>query len=336
MIVRNLLNNATVTSGGTMVVGAISAGLYVPLRFEQVSTVTSIKVNYLRNGATTVEAVIIPYENSIFDLSSMTPAFPSIIELTKDYNSGLSAADFIRIFYVEGGTSKMINLQVINACVAEGRFGDQASSQNMTDYGNGKFNRLDFSISGISPLSGVPYNNIVIFGQNNISDRIKYRAGGTGTSSETNNGAKWNQANPPNLIFRTFDDAYVWGNVVYEQKNPYCSNPKHRVTLRWINSKGCADSMYFYKYRIQPVYQLNATGGNRVLSYDVTVYTTVTEDNQNALYWMTRSQSIGGVFPIDTTQWALVTISNPNAYNLRGGALGMEVSFKCKFQIVER
>lgn len=319
-----------------MVVGAISAGLYVPLRFEQVSTVTSIKVNYLRNGGSTVEAVIIPYENSIFDLSSMSPAFPSIIELAKDYSTGKSAADHIRIFYVEGGTSKIISLQVINACVANGRFGDQASSQNMTDYAKGKSNRLDFAISYNSPLTGAPYNDIVIFGQNNISDVIKFRNTGAGTSSGANNGAKWNQANSPNRTFRTFDDAYVWGNVVYEQKNPYCSDPKRRVTLRWINSKGCADSMYFYRYRIQPVYQLNDTGGNRVLSYDVTVYTTVTEDNQNALYWLTRSQSIGGVFPIDTTQWALVTISNPNGYNLRGGALGMEVSFKCKFQIVER
>lgn len=336
MIVRNLLNNATVTSGGTMVVGAISAGLYVPLRFEQVSTVTSIKVNYLRNGTSTVEAVIVPYENSIFDLSSMAPAFPSVIELAKDYSNGMSAADFIRIFYVEGGTSKVISLQVINACVANGRFGDQASSQNMTDYANGKSNRLDFAISYHSPLTGAPYSDIVIFGTNNIGDRIKYRNTGVGTSSEMNNGGKWNHANGSNRVFRTFDDASVWGNVAYEQKNPYCSDPKRRVTLRWINSKGCADSMYFYKYRIQPAYQLNATGGNRVLSYDVTVYTTVTEDNQNALYWLTRSQSIGGVFPIDTTQWALVTISNPNAYNLRGGALGMEVSFKCKFQIVER
>jgi hypothetical protein len=93
--------------------------------------------------------------------------------------------------------------------------------------------------------------------------------------------------------------------------------------------------MYFDQYRIVPTYLVNFSGGNRVLSYDVTINVVVTDDNQNALYWLSRSGEVAGVFPLATNQWARVTIQNPNALNIQGGATGRVAAFKCKFEIIE-
>ena len=38
--------------------------------------------------------------------------------------------------------------------------------------------------------------------------------------------------------------------------------------------------MYFDQYRIVPTYLVNFSGGNRVLSYDVTINVVVTDDSQ--------------------------------------------------------
>ena len=127
----------------------------------------------------------------------------------------------------------------------------------------------------------------------------------------------------------------VWGYVRFERKYPYCPDPNKRVTLRWLNSYGLFDSMYFDQYRIVPTYLINYSGGNRILSYEVTVGTTVTADNEKALLQLSRTTDVAGVFPIDTTQWARVTIMNPTAFNAQGGALGRAVNFKCKFEILE-
>ena len=142
-------------------------------------------------------------------------------------------------------------------------------------------------------------------------------------------------ANMQTFQFRTANDASVWGYARFERKYPYCPDPNKRVTLRWLNSKGAYDTMYFDQYRIVPTYLVNFSGGNRVLSYDVTINVVVTDDNQNALYWLSRSGEVAGVFPLATNQWARVTIQNPNALNIQGGATGRVVAFKCKFEIIE-
>ena len=139
----------------------------------------------------------------------------------------------------------------------------------------------------------------------------------------------------PMREFRTSNDASVWGYARFERKYPYCPDPNKRVTLRWLNSKGAYDTMYFDQYRIVPTYLVNFSGGNRVLSYDVTINVVVSDDNQNALYWLSRSGEVAGVFPLATNQWARVTIQNPNALNIQGGATGRVAAFKCKFEIIE-
>ena len=338
MIIRNLLNNETAGAAGIMAINGIGAGLYNPIRLEQVGAVTSITLIFSRNGATKATATVTPYEGAVLDMSMMAAATPSI---TESINAGLGLTDFVdnvQIQYLES-TWKSIMIRVIHTPAAYAQFASTASTRNLSDYGNGLFNQLDFSCSSFlnSSLTGVPFNFALRYGQltANSDGRLRNRPNGAGTSSIWANTDVSQVAYQPMRELRTANDANVWGYARFERKYPYCPDPNKRVTLRWLNSKGAYDTMYFDKYRIVPTYLVNFSGGNRVLSYDVTISVVVTDDNQNALYWLSRSGEVAGVFPLATNQWARVTIQNPNALNIQGGATGRVAAFKCKFEIIE-
>lgn len=335
MIIRNLLTNETTAEAGYTILGGIGAGIYRPIRLEQVGSVTSITLIFSRNGVTKATATVTPYEGAVLDMSMMAAATPSI---TESLNAGLgftNFADVIQILYTEG-TPKSITLRIIHAPVADGRYASQASKRNLSDYGNGLFNQLDFSCASFlkSPLTGAPFNFALRYGQltSDLGGRLAMRAGGVGTWGNDDISAV---ANQPMREFGTAGNTATWGYARFERKYPYCPDPNKRVTLRWLNSKGAYDTMYFDQYRIVPTYLVNFSGGNRVLSYDVTINVVVTDDNQNALYWLSRSGEVAGVFPLATNQWARVTIQNPNALNIQGGATGRVAAFKCKFEIIE-
>lgn len=340
MIIRNLLNDQAATAGGSLYIPGIGAGVYRPIRLEQVSAVTVMALTFSRNGVTKAGAVVTPYEGAVLDISMMAAATPSI---TESINAGLGFTDFVdcvSVQYMEGTLElKSITLNVTHAPVADARFADSSSTRNLSDYGNGLFNQLDFISASFlnSPLTGKPFNFALRYGQltANSDGRLRCREGSAGTSYVWGNLTYRDGANLPTYTFRTYDDANVWGYARFERKYPYCPDPNKRVTLRWLNSKGAYDTMYFDQYRIVPTYLVNFSGGNRVLSYDVTINVVVTDDNQNALYWLSRSGEVAGVFPLATNQWARVTIQNPNALNIQGGATGRVAAFKCKFEIVE-
>lgn len=338
MIIRNLLNNETATAAGTLWITGIGAGIYRPIRLEQVGSVTSITLIFSRNGATKATAVVNPYEGAVFDVSMLAAATPSI---TESINAGLGFTDFVdnvSIQYMDG-TLKSIGLSIIHAPIADGRFATSADTRNLSDYGNGLFNQLDFNCASFlnSPLTGTPFNFALRYGQftANSDGRLRFRYNGTGKSEVWGNTTSTPSANQTMREFRTANDASTWGWARFERKYPYCPDPNKRVTLRWLNSKGAYDTMYFDQYRIVPTYLVNFSGGNRVLSYDVTINVVVTDDNQNALYWLSRSGDVAGVFPLATNQWARVAIQNPNALNIQGGATGRVAAFKCKFEIIE-
>lgn len=331
MIVRNLITNETVTAAGILNVGSIAPGIYRPIRFEGMSTVTSLFLRYTRNGAGMADAKITPYENSVVDISALAALYPSITEATMNVLNGGGFADVVAVNYVEGGARKAINLRVINVASANARFVNETYTGGLSDYANGKFNAVDFSISKTSPLTGVHFANKITYGQASVSYTLKARPIGGGTLLAVNNGASFGAGNQELVS----SGGTRWGLIRYECKYPYCSDPKKRVTLRWLNSHGLFDTMFFDRYRIVPSYLINYSGGNRILSYEVTVGTTVTADNEKALLQLSRTTDVAGVFPIDTTQWARVTITNPTAFNAQGGALGRAVNFKCKFEILE-
>lgn len=337
MIVRDLISNLWITAAGIMNIGSISPGIYRPIRFEQTSTVTSIFLRYSRNGAGIADAKIVPYENSVVDLSSLAALYPSVAEATMNTTGGGGFADVVAVNYVEGGTSKALNLRVINVASPNARFSDEVYTGGLSDYANGKFNEISFAITKTSPLTGVPFANKVIYGQRSVDSVIRYGTIGGAQFADVQNGRRFLEGRPISsdmqLVLPSSTD--IWGYVRYERKYPYCPDPNKRVTLRWLNSYGLYDSMYFDQYRIMPNYLVNYSGGNRILSYEVTVGTTVTADNEKALLQLSRTTDVAGVFPIDTTQWARVTIMNPTAFNAQGGALGRAVNFKCKFEILE-
>lgn len=335
MIIRNLLTDVTTTEAGFMAIGGIGAGIYRPIRLEKVDSVTSMALIFSRNGVTKATATVTPYEGAILDVSMMAAATPSI---TESLNAGSGLTEFVdrvQILYTEG-TLKSITMYVIHAPVANARNAWDASTINLSDYGNGLFNQLDFSCASFlkSPLTGAPFNFALRYGQQtaNLSGRLTMRAGGAGTWGNNDISAV---ANQPMREFGTAGNTATWGYARFEHKYPYCPDPNKRVTLRWLNSKGAYDTMYFDQYRIVPTYLVNFSGGNRVLSYDVTINVVVTDDNQNALYWLSRSGEVAGVFPLATNQWARVTIQNPNALNIQGGTAGRVAAFKCKFEIIE-
>lgn len=338
MILRDLITNTTVVAGGGLYVPGIGAGIYRPIRLEQVGSVKSINLIFSRNGATKATATVTPYEGAVLDISMMAAATPSIAE---SINAGLGFTDFVDyvlIQYMEG-TLKSMELPVIHAPIANGAFANSPNTRNLSDYGNGLFNQLDFNCASFlnSPLTGAPFNFALRYGQfiANSDGRLRARYGGASTSFTWPTSAANADGNYKTIEFRTANDASVWGYARFERKYPYCPDPKKRVTLRWLNSKGAYDTMYFDQYRIVPTYLVNFSGGNRVLSYDVTINVVVTDDNQNALYWLSRSGEVAGVFPLATNQWARVTIQNPNALNIQGGATGRVAAFKCKFEIIE-
>lgn len=338
MIIRNLLNNQTTTAAGVLTIGGIGTGIYRPVRLEQVGPVTSISLIFLRNGVRKATVTVTPYEGAILDMSMMAAATPSI---TESINAGLGFTDFadnVVLQYTED-TLKSILMNVIQAPIADGQFVNYPSTRNLSDYGNGLFNQLDFNCSAFlnSPLTGTPFNFALRYGQftANSDGRLRVRVGGADKSSVWAVGSYQEIANIATHEFRTANDKYTWGYARFERKYPYCPDPNKRVTLRWLNSKGAYDTMYFDQYRIVPTYLVNFSGGNRVLSYDVTINVVVTDDNQNALYWLSRSGEVAGVFPLATNQWARVTIQNPNALNIQGGATGRVAAFKCKFEITE-
>lgn len=338
MIIRNLLNNLTATAAGSLALVGIGAGIYCPIRLEQVGSVTSMALIFSRNGARKATATVTPYEGAVLDMSVMAAAAPGI---TESINAGLGFTDFadsVQILYTEG-TSKSISINVIHAPLADGRFATWPSARNLSDYGNGLFNQLDFNCASFlnSPLTGKPFNFALRYGQltANSDGRLRVRVNGVGESTIWQQSTAPINDNLPTREFRTANDASTWGWARFERKYPYCSDPNKRVTLRWLNSKGAYDTMYFDRYRIAPTYLVNFSGGNRVLSYDVTINVVVTDDNQNALYWLSRSGEVAGVFPLATNQWARVTIQNPNALNIQGGATGRVAAFKCKFEIIE-
>ena len=335
MNVRNLISNVVSTGNGVLDIGSIGLGMYRPIRLEGVSAVTSIRLIYNRGGTSTgVFGTVLPYENSVIDISAMASAVPSIMELTKNTTGVTSVWDYVTLNYDEGGTKYNMHLRVINAASANAKFATSASTGNLTDYKSGNFNSLDFAVSFNSPLTGLPFNNKIVYGQTANGQSVTSQPIGGGTSTTLPNGFSWNIANPASVqIVNT--SGSIWGYVRYARKYPYCSDRNKRVTLKWLNSYGLYDSMHFDQYRIRPTYTINPSGGNRVTSYEVTVGVVVTEDNERCLYWLSRSPDVQGVFPIATNQWARVTIMNPNAFNAQGGAIGRAVNYKCKFEIIE-
>lgn len=130
-------------------------------------------------------------------------------------------------------------------------------------------------------------------------------------------------------------DGTVYGWTEYENKLPQDVSPNCGVLLRWLNSKGWYDHMFFEKYSIKPVMRTNNGGGNGIDYYETTLQIDVNWDNEPCLNWIQRSSDIIARIPIDVCQFGRATLLETNVFKTQGGSKTKTVQFKIKVQIVE-
>lgn len=130
-------------------------------------------------------------------------------------------------------------------------------------------------------------------------------------------------------------DGTVYGWMEYENKLPKGVSPNCGVLLRWLNSKGFIDSMFFEKYSIKPVMRTNNSGGNGIDYYETTLQIDVNWDNEPCLNWIQRSSDIIARIPIDICQFGRATLLATNVFQTQGGNKTKTIQFKFKVQIVE-
>lgn len=127
----------------------------------------------------------------------------------------------------------------------------------------------------------------------------------------------------------------IYGWAEYENKLPKDISPNCGVLLRWLNSKGWYDNMFFEKYSIKPVMRANNSGGNGIDYYETIVQIDVNWDNGPCLNWIQRSSDIIARIPIDVCQFGRATLLATNVFQTQGGNKTKTIQFKFKVQIVE-
>ena len=138
-----------------------------------------------------------------------------------------------------------------------------------------------------------------------------------------------------NVIKILNPDGTVYGWVENENKLPKDVSPSCGILLKWLNSKGRYDAMFFEKYSIKPVMRTNNGGGNGIDYYETTVQIDVNWDNEPCLNWIQRSSDIIARIPVDICQFGKATLLATNVFKTQGGSKTKTIQFKFKVQIVE-
>lgn len=124
--------------------------------------------------------------------------------------------------------------------------------------------------------------------------------------------------NPENGLF------VPYGTERYRKKEFHDLPIEKKVALKWLNSRGAFDSMYFADYTLTP--QLSVTG--ELESLDVVVKKVITEDNEDALFYLTRSPHILALTPFDVVQWGRAKSESNGVFATRGGNVGKTLTLK--------
>lgn len=206
----------------------------------------------------------------------------------------------------------------------------------MTDYRSGKLFRPAQVMSTVKTTT-----NLDLAGERRYA-RLYYSVG----SDPTVFGFSMNGGTPVNYatgvqfsegvnirVLSPNGDIYGW--MEYENKLPKDVSPNCGVFLRWLNSRGFIDSMFFEKYSIKPVMRTNNSGGNGIDYYETTVQIDVNWDNEPCLNWIQRSSDIIARIPIDVCQFGRATLLATNVFKTQGGNKTKTIQFKFKVQIVE-
>ena len=125
--------------------------------------------------------------------------------------------------------------------------------------------------------------------------------------------------------FNPADGTFVpYGTERYRKKEFHDLPIEKKVALKWLNSRGAFDSMYFADYTLTP--QLSVTG--ELESLDVVVKKVITEDNEDALFYLTRSPHILALTPFDVAQWGKAKSESNGVFATRGGNVGKTLTLK--------
>ena len=208
----------------------------------------------------------------------------------------------------------------------------------MTDYRSGK----SFNIKQIDRLEGA-ITDLDLTGYRKYA-RIYYSVGGdpamktlvwglTSGSTAINSGLPFNEND--NFMRIENPDGTVYGWWEFGDKLPKDVSPDCGVLLRWLNSKGRYDHMFFEKYSIKPVMRTNNNGGNGIDYYETILQIDVNWDNEPCLNWIQRSSDIIARIPIDVCQFGRATLLATNVFQTQGGNKTKTIQFKFKVQIVE-
>ena len=247
----------------------------------------------------------------------------------------------------------------LNSPSAAGRYAGQNSYAGyLTDYRDGYFNRLedwgingDFSNAGsLASLQGDVFTNRVFFPLNDFTSTSNagYKGWQMCYAWPTNeDGELPSSITSPVVVNsgagvepRGFNDAfrtriYGWWNSTdkvftyygterYKAKDYHKEPMSNKIALKWLNSRGAFDSMYFVDYTMTP--QIGSTGV--VDSLDITVKRVVDWDNEEALFYLTRSTHIFALTPYDVGQWGVASIEGNNVFALKGGNIGKTLTLK--------
>lgn len=224
----------------------------------------------------------------------------------------------------------------------------------LTDYKDGYFNRLedvgdDGKAQGVSPsvqvsAQGYPFANRLFFPYTflgSIPVKMAYFTTinedgdipSDGTNPTVVNSGYAQGVSNFNETFAT--RSYVWynpedgsfvpyGTERYRKKEFHDLPIEKKVALKWLNSRGAFDSMYFADYTLTP--QLSVTG--ELESLDVVVKKVITEDNEDALFYLTRSPHILALTPFDVVQWGKAKSESNGVFATRGGNVGKTLTLK--------
>ncbi|WAX10373.1 hypothetical protein BV57P3_00018 [Phocaeicola phage BV57P3] len=196
----------------------------------------------------------------------------------------------------------------------------------ITDYRSGKtFNTKQVAMPGAST------SNLNLAGAR-THPRLYYPVGSDGSTITRASGALTAEIYDRPI---TNTDGTVYGWIENENKLPKDVSSNCGVLLRWLNSKGFYDHMFFEKYSIKPVMRTNNNGGNGIDYYETTVQIDVNWDNEPCLNWIQRSSDIIARIPIDICQFGRATLLATNVFKTQGGNKTKTIQFKFKVQIVE-
>lgn len=223
----------------------------------------------------------------------------------------------------------------------------------LTDYKDGYFNRLEDvgdngKTTGVMQgvqmsAQGFPFVNRLFFPYVESKDPLEMAyfktmneqgdvpSDGTGLASVNSGWAPgvgdFNEtfATRSYVWYNTKDGTFVpYGTERYRKKEFHDLPIEKKVALKWLNSRGAFDSMYFADYTLTP--QLSVTG--ELESLDVVVKKVITEDNEDALFYLTRSPHIFALTPFDVVQWGKAKSESSGVFATRGGNVGKTLTLK--------